>query len=762
MNNKRNMKSKVSFILILLVSIFVVFQKIKITTSINQGNYGVIDWDNYGYYVYLPAIFIYNDLKLKDDSWVLETQKKYKLSSNFYQAHQLENGNRVIQYTSGMAFLYSPGFVVGHITALIYEKYEADGFSQPYQVAILIQSFLMVFLGLFFLRKLGLLYFSDLITTFSILCIVLGTNYFQLTPGNIASPHVYLFVAYSFLLFYIIKWHQSPTIKKALAIGIAAALMILSRPNELLFLIIPLFLIAGQFNTMKEKFIFLLNNKSQLLALVLPLIIFGVIQPIYWYMVTGEVFYDSYKNEDFKLLNPYLSEYLFSYKKGWLLYTPLMVFGLLGLYFVIKRNKSLGVLITVFMTLNVWVLSSWDCWWYADSFSQRSIVQSYPIFLFSFGYLFNEFQHNLKPVRIIIYGIMIFMVGLNIFQTFQFNQSIIHQSLMTKEYYWNVFGITNFNAANRLLLDADRNINYLPEKHISKQSLIYTEEFSNGEQTYFEENGKSYFNEGSLVLNTQNRTSKKVTFAYKDIADSSYCYLVARVRFKSDYSVKENPFGIEYRTIDSYNGKGYGYKYRGAENIDWFHIGDWISMDLVVIPPFLRYKEDSIQLNLVYFGNQSVEVDRLSIEVLDPSTKSDLEKMVFYQDYHTISGPEWSNPRKQIGDKKFELIDSLFEYSGTLQMPLKSLKGKTLLEVHAKVSLDQSNYTTSAVVSVSKGAESLYYKSFPILSERQGWEMLKFEYQLPKNLPEDAEIKVYLWNKSVQQTLIKSIKVIAK
>ena len=154
------MKNVISFFVIIGLTSYFCYKKVETTSSFERGNYGVIDWDNFGYYMYLPATFIYDDLKLKDNTWVEEAQRKYSLSSNYYQAHVIENGNHIVQYTAGMAFLYSPAFFAGHLAAKL-TSYPADGFSQPYQLALLLQSYLMVFLGLFFLRKLALSFFSD-------------------------------------------------------------------------------------------------------------------------------------------------------------------------------------------------------------------------------------------------------------------------------------------------------------------------------------------------------------------------------------------------------------------------------------------------------------------------------------------------------------------------------------------------------------------------------------------------------------------------
>ncbi|MBL4710111.1 MAG: hypothetical protein JKY48_16905 [Flavobacteriales bacterium] len=753
------MKNLSSLLIIVIISIAIGVVKISDENFGKKGNYGVIDWDNFGYYMYLPAYFIHDDIKIQDPEWVHSAQRKYDLSSSFYQAHYIENGNRVIQYTSGMALLYSPAFVTGHFIAKV-TSFPADGFSKPYQFAILIQSLILVFLGLYFLRKLSLSFFNEKLTTVIILIICLGTNYFQISSANTSSPHVYLFCFYACLLYLVYLWHNTPKVKYSFLIGLLSALMILSRANELLFLLIPLLWVGGKFNSLKEKLSFLLKNKVHLLVIALPLFLFGVIQPIYWNYVTGDWLFDSYTNEDFKLLNPYLTEYLFSYKKGWLLYTPIIILGITGLVALFKKKRQIASLLIIFLIVNVWVLSSWDCWWYADSFSQRSIVQAYPIFVLPFGYLLKSKFSSSKLGLSITSFVFLSLIVLNLFQTWQFSNYIIHPSRMTKEYYWNIFGLTDKNEANRKLLDIDRSINYLPETLPNKHKLIYTESFEDQGERELKVDDYSFKEEGNLVLSKISPRSRALKYAFRDISDTTYSYVICRIRFKSEFEAKENPFGIEFNMIDASNGKNYYHSYRGVENISWFEKGSWSSMDLVVIPPFMRNKEDSIQLNLILKGNEPVLIDNMSIEVLDPSIHPKVEQEVYYTDYHTVIKGDWSKPGIMTLGKGYELIDTAHQYSSTLTLPVKKLKERRTVEFDINMNL-QHNYSGAlVVVSVDNTGGNTFYKSYPLTRVREGWIKQRYTFNLPKDLPnKDLNLKAYLWNRSKEPVLIRDLKV---
>jgi 4-amino-4-deoxy-L-arabinose transferase-like glycosyltransferase len=94
---------------------------------------------------------------------------------------------------------------------------------------------------------LALSFFSDKLSALLIFLLCVGTNYLQIVPANISSPHVYLFGFYAALLYLIHLWHKKPELNYSFLIGLLSALMILSRANELLFLMVPVLWLGWQF-----------------------------------------------------------------------------------------------------------------------------------------------------------------------------------------------------------------------------------------------------------------------------------------------------------------------------------------------------------------------------------------------------------------------------------------------------------------------------------------------------------------------------------
>jgi hypothetical protein len=92
-----------------------------------------IGWDVSGYYSYLPAVFIYSDLK---KAAFLDTIiEKYQPTPGNIQGYNHPSGNFVFKYPMGQALQFLPWFVIGH-TAAAFTNFPQDGFSWPYQAAL--------------------------------------------------------------------------------------------------------------------------------------------------------------------------------------------------------------------------------------------------------------------------------------------------------------------------------------------------------------------------------------------------------------------------------------------------------------------------------------------------------------------------------------------------------------------------------------------------------------------------------------------------
>ncbi|MGB3948334.1 MAG: glycosyltransferase family 39 protein [Bacteroidia bacterium] len=399
-----------------------------------------ISWDILGYYMCLPATFIHHDPLLKDIIWLKEINQQQELTGTLYQVSTNDTGEPIYVFLFGMALFYLPFFYLGHSIAS-WGGYEINGFSMPYQYALVIGGIIYTIIGLIYLRKILRYFFSEQIASIVIIIVVFGTNYIHhLTLKNLETVNI-LFMLVSIVVWNTIKWHEQQKLKNLLAIGVSTTLMFLVKPSEVFIFFIPLLWNVYSFATLQSKASLLLANIKSLLITSVFCVLLIVPQLIYWKITTGHFVYDSYKNPGVGLdfFSPHIIEVLFSYRKGWFLYTPVMLFSIVGFYFLYKNNKPLFWPILLYVSVSFYVISCWTYWYYGAAYSCRPIITSYPLLAICLGYFFVFIQKQKKMTQVLFSIAIVFFIFLNQFQWWQLKNYILDPYRTTREYYWAIF-----------------------------------------------------------------------------------------------------------------------------------------------------------------------------------------------------------------------------------------------------------------------------------------------------------------------------------
>ncbi|MEM6805622.1 MAG: hypothetical protein AAF696_29765, partial [Bacteroidota bacterium] len=417
----------------------------------NQATEATLSWDVFGYYLYLPSYFIYDDLG--GLGFIDEVFETYHPAADFHAAIKQPNGNYVMKYPMGMSVIYSPFFFLGHLYALSTD-YPADGFSHPYQLAIWLGCILYALLGLTILRKVLLRYLSDLSTALTLLIIGIGTNYLNYVSFDGAMSHNALFTIFASILYLSILWHEKPDIKKAIGIGLLAGLAALTRPTEIIILLIPILWGVSDKASLEKKISLLWQYKFHVLALGAAVAFIGSWQLIYWKSLSGSFLYYSYEDQGFTWLwGHHIFDGLFSYRKGWFIYTPVMILAILGFIPLFKANQKLFWPILIFSLLNLYIIYAWDIWWYGGSFGARPVIQSYSLLALPLAFLLEYIIQAKKRVLQIMTAIFVILcIDLNAIMTWQAHTDagIWDAEYMTKVYYWKIFANTHPTKADKI------------------------------------------------------------------------------------------------------------------------------------------------------------------------------------------------------------------------------------------------------------------------------------------------------------------------
>ena len=415
-------------VLICLLTMVMTSANIKKWKSPTQ----LISNDIISYYGYLPATFIYHDLTLK---FMEHPPADYR---GIFWPGTAPNGGKVMKFSMGMAILYLPFFTLGHLAAGIIGEIQ-DGYSPAYCFFLILGTVFYVTLGLILLRLILLRYFSDEATALTILSVFLGTNLLQYSTDDPLMSHAYLFTLNICLLYFVMEWHKIPSWKNSIWLGCIAGLVILVRPSDIVSLLI--FFLYGIYSlkTLNEKFNLLRRNFLKLVLMGACILVVFFPQMLYWKWNSGDWLYYSYGNEGFYFSNPHIIDGLFSYRKGWLLYAPVMSFSLLGLLLLNRYVKEMTFSLLVFVIINIWIITSWWSWWYGGSFGNRPFIDSYGLLAFPLAGFYSFFMDKSRLKSFVITGVVLLLIFHQIFQTFQYRYQAIHYDSMTKEAYWKSF-----------------------------------------------------------------------------------------------------------------------------------------------------------------------------------------------------------------------------------------------------------------------------------------------------------------------------------
>lgn len=399
---------------------------------LGKGEKGQFVSDVNQYYSFLPGQLIHNDLTFSypNDYWLIKD----------------ENGNGVAKVTMGMALMYTPSFLVGHSVALLSDKYEADGYSKPYKKANHAGTIIYMLIAVYFLHKSLRFFFSKGIAYITTICIFFGTNYFFYVTAWGELAHSYLFLLFSLIIYLSIKWHEDFKAYRFLLIAFLCGLATLIRPTEIVSILFPILYGIHNKESLRYKLNLLGKNWVYLLLGVIVFFIPIIPQLFYWKYITGNwIFYSYGSEESFFFGQPKIMHVLFSYRKGLLIYTPIISFALIGFYFMKHKLKAQIIPTSIIFCVSLFLVSSWWCWWFGGSFGMRAMVQYYVFLAFPMAAFF-EYMFQKKYLKWGTLVISCAFIWLNIVQSLQYTRATIHWDSMTKDSYWAIFGKLSYTA----------------------------------------------------------------------------------------------------------------------------------------------------------------------------------------------------------------------------------------------------------------------------------------------------------------------------
>lgn len=576
-----------SLVTIVLIFIFIFNQfSDKINDVIEDKNTCICEYDGFGYYMYLPYLLEHGSLAVKQD-WAQDLQNKYCGGKFVYQIINHRGRGEINIYHMGLAYLHLPAFTIAHITAKQL-GYETNGMSKPYHLAYIFTCLLFMLLGLFYLRKMLLLFVKDGTAALAILSVFLASNATVIFEKQYQLPHLFLFALNTIFFYYLILFYRNEKVKYLYISAIILGITFTIRPTQALFGLIPAILFYHKYGLTK-------TFRKHILFYPIFAILIDLPQLIYWLYAVGSPFVFNLHVQDMALTQPNLIDFLFSYKKGWLLYSPLFLILIPSFWKLKQRNKRLYSALLLVSVIYIYVMSSWTCWWYATSYSSRVMVDIYPFFILIIALFFESIKSIYAKIGIGIF--IVLCIIQNQIQIIQLNKHYLHNYRMTKAHYWYIFGKTEIRNFNDSLLEINRDDYKWPKD----TSITESDAYQIKEQE---------------ILHVTNITAKsdikqefKITeIPFKDFLKTDETLIEVSIKTKTSNNNANVTFHVRTESTRS----TYGWNER--EISKGLSENEFTTHNYKFNLPNVRFKDDFFRIFLRLPGDADIEIESLTLK----------------------------------------------------------------------------------------------------------------------------------------------------
>jgi hypothetical protein len=386
--------------LLILIGVFILT-----TPFINA----LVHGDGVGYYAYLRAPFIQHNFDFEDDwrhanlGFVMgRVNHEDQLTPDQFTV----TGHVNNLFSVGPAILWSPFFLLAHMTVLIADRLggniPADGFSLPYRVLVAFGSAFYGFCGLLLSYLLARKYVNASWALLATLGIWFGSSLPVYMYFNPFWAHAHSAFAVALFLWYWDRTSPNRTFGQWTLLGLFSGLMLnVYFPNGV-FLLIPLVESlqnyvgdlrsnnrAAVFRQFGANLIYLAALGISILpTLITRKIIFG-----------GFLRFGRYTTLPWNWRAPYWFSVLFSSEHGLISWTPLLGLALLGLFLPSIERHRVKAYFALGTAAFFYVISSYPYWHGSSSFGNRFFVSVTPIFVLGLalllervGSLFHSFR----------------------------------------------------------------------------------------------------------------------------------------------------------------------------------------------------------------------------------------------------------------------------------------------------------------------------------------------------------------------------------
>jgi hypothetical protein len=376
--------------------------------------------DSYGYYQYLPALFIRKDIANHDG-----------------YGTPLPNGKSLNKYNYATALLEMPVFLVQYKIASFFNS-PPPLYGAYYTKGILLSASIYLSLGLLMLgsylkKKFG--WYSTIVT---LSLIYLGTNLLFYTTVEPGMSHVFSFFCVCGMVYFTERAIKNNRWQDHITNALFIALAVIIRPINLPIVLFFLFYEVYNFTDFKNRLVYFYKQIHIPFIYFFAFVLLFIPQIIYWKMLTGDFFVYSYGYSDERFIywsSPRFLDVIFGVQCGWLPYTPIMAIPFIATFALVAKKKFNGLAIAVTMFFITYLCASWYSN-FSCALGFRSFVEYYPLLSIPLAWFIKQYIADRNKIFMIVFCFLFLYINLTIVWNYILNAWFWCEDTWSWPKYW--------------------------------------------------------------------------------------------------------------------------------------------------------------------------------------------------------------------------------------------------------------------------------------------------------------------------------------
>lgn len=360
----------------------------------------------------------------------------------------------------GSALLWAPGFVVADLWVQIANAGGAaiprDGYSQPYIVAVCLMSALYSLLGLLLTYRLARIYTGPLPALIATIAVFLSTPLVFYTYLAMAWSHANGFFLFTLFLTIWMRGREGNLglgdgqrhWSVWLALGVVAGLMVMTREQLGLLLLIPAVeALAAYIGALRRRQWSLLRRLFAGHLLFLAVFVVSITPQLatYW-VLNGRIGPSSTVGGKLAfvqlgplpiLVSPRFWDTLIHPAHGALLWSPILFLALAGLAWLFRRDGPLALLLLIGFLGQVYINGAFGTTWHlSGSFGFRRLIECTPIFVLGLSALLAWLQPRLGWKPLVVGAALFVAWNVGLIAQWTFVRTELRRGLIWDDMLW--------------------------------------------------------------------------------------------------------------------------------------------------------------------------------------------------------------------------------------------------------------------------------------------------------------------------------------